>query len=327
MVTLSTGELTIGGLGIIAPGISGPRQALDPAAPPAPGWFRADVALPGRGYRRLPDACKYLLAAARLAISDSGDRFLEHEPDSRAAVVATNNVSAALMEELDSTIILKGAEELPPSLTPFMIMSLFASRLSMEHEITGFNLTVNSPVTAGLEAIQIASRAIAAGRASAVLVGAVEEALSPTQFAGTGSQTGAVVLACESAGTGATGYGTCRARSAFLDPAQTGDAAVAAAFGQLIGADPPDQIDAVVEDSALGAAAVRWLERLAGEVEVVVVPTPMHAGCLVPLQRVAGLLAQHHPTRTRRAVLAAGGQGTIALAELSSTEVADVRSP
>lgn len=340
MVTLRTGELTVGGLGIIAPGISGPRQALDQAAQADPDWFQANVALPGRGYRRLPDACKYLLAAARLAISDSGDRFLEHEPDSRAAVVATNNVSAALMEELDSTIILKGAEELPPSLTPFMIMSLFASRLSMEHEITGFNLTVNSPVTAGIEALQIAARAIAAGRASTVLVGAVEEALSPAQFAGSGSQAGAVVLCCESTGTGTGGYGTCRARSAFLDPAETGDAAVAAAFGQLVGDDPPERIDAVVEDSAGGAAAIRWLRRLPGEVDIVVVPTPVHAGCLVPLQRVAGQFAQENPTRTRRAVLAVGGQGTIALAELtvaparsaaasaesSSKEVADVGS-
>lgn len=196
MVTLSTGELSVTGLGIMVPGISGPDEALASAAEAVADWFRAEVSLPGRGYRRLPDACKYLLAAARLAIGDAGGRFLEHDPCRRAAVVATNNVSAALMEEMDNTIILKNAEELPPSLSPFMIMSLFASRLSMEHDITGFNLTVNSPLTAGIEAIQIAARALAAGRASAVLVGAVEEALSPAQFAGSGSQAGAAVLCC-----------------------------------------------------------------------------------------------------------------------------------
>jgi 3-oxoacyl-[acyl-carrier-protein] synthase II len=317
VVTLSTSELAVSGLGIMAPGISGPAQALSPAAAAAPGWFQAEVALPGRGYRRLPPACKYLLAAARLAITDGGGRLAEHERDLRAAVVATNNVSAALMEEMDYTIIFKGAQELPPSLSPFMIMSLFASRLSMEHDITGFNLTVNSPVTAGLEAIALAARAVAAGRASAVLVGAVEEALSPAQSADPGSQAGAAVLYCEPDTGGTAHYGRCRARSAFVDPEQAGTPALAAVLDQLLGDSAPGRIDAVLEDSAIGTAAARWLDRLSSERDIVVVPVAAHAGCLLPLQRVVGLLAQEHATQATHGVLAVSGQGPVALAELT----------
>lgn len=317
MVALSTGELAVAGLGIAAPGVSGPGDALTPAGAANPEWFQAEVALPGRGYRRLPAACKYLLAASRLAIGDAGNRLGQTGRDHRAAVVATNNAAAALLEELDYTIIEKGAEELPPSSTPFMVMSLFASRLSVEHDITGFNLTVNSPATAGLEAIQIASRAIAAGRASTVLVGAVEEALSPSQSSGPGSQAGAAVLYCEPAATGIARYGTCRARSAFLDPAAAAGDAAAAVFAALVGNDPPGRIDAVLDDSAVGAAAARWLDHLAGEVDVCIVPAVTDGGCLAPLQRVVGLFAQEHATCARRAVLAASAQGTIALAELT----------
>jgi 3-oxoacyl-[acyl-carrier-protein] synthase II len=340
VVTLSTGELAVAGVGIVAPGISGPHSALASAGEATPEWFQAAVALPGRGYRRLPSACKYLLAAARLAIDDAGNRLSETGRDRRAAVVATNNAGAALLEELDYTIIRTEAAEMPPSSTPYMIMSLFASRLSVEHDITGFNLTVNSPVIAGLEAIQIAARAVAAGRASTVLVAAVEEALSPSQSPGGGSQAGAAVLYCEPARTGTGRYGTCRARSAFLDPAGTDAGTAAAVFASLVGDDPPSRIDAVLDDSAVGTAAARWLDRLTGECDVVLVPAAAHGGCLTPVQRVIGLFAQEHAASTRNGVLAASAQGAIAFAELTvaprratastattSREEADVRSP
>ncbi|MCQ4044864.1 beta-ketoacyl synthase N-terminal-like domain-containing protein [Streptantibioticus rubrisoli] len=312
---MSTGELAVVGMGIVAPGISGPEGALAPLGEAAPGWFRAEVALPGRGYRRLPDACKYLLAASRLAVSDAGDRFSKTERNHRAAAVAINNTGAALLEELDYTIMREGAEELSPSSSPFIAMSSFASRLSMEHGITGFNLTVNSPFTAGLEALRIAARAVAAGRARAVLVGAVEEALSPSQSTGPGSEAGAAVLHCEPAVEGNARYGTCGVRGAFLAPDAAGDAA--AVLGPLVGDDPPGRIDAVLDDSAVGTAAARWLDRLADKREVVIVPAPAQAGCLAPLQRVMGLFAQQHTAPTRRAVLAASAQGTLAFAELT----------
>ncbi|MER5781864.1 beta-ketoacyl synthase N-terminal-like domain-containing protein [Streptomyces mobaraensis] len=316
---MSAGGLAVVGMGIVAPGVTGPEDASGPVLrEAAPGWFRADVALPGRGYRRLPDACKYLLAASRLAVRDAGDRFAETAPDDRGATVAMNHAGAALLEELDGTITREGAAELPPSAAPFIAMSSFAGRLSLEHGITGFNLTVNSPVTAGLEALAVAARAVAAGRARTVLVGAVEEALSPSQRCGGGWEAGAAVLQCEPA-AGASGgrYGTCRARGGFLRPGATAGEA-AAAFARLTGGDDlPDRVDAVLDDSAVGAAAARWLERrAAGGREVVVVPADAQAGCLTPVRRVVGLLARRHPAPARCAVLAASALGSLAWAEV-----------
>ncbi|WP_198351576.1 beta-ketoacyl synthase N-terminal-like domain-containing protein [Streptomyces typhae] len=366
MSTARTGQLAVVGLGLVAPGVSGPADAPAPAGAVAPGWFEAESALPGRGYRRLPDACKYLLAASRLAVGDAGDRLAQTGRDHRGAAVAINNTGAALLEEMDHTIMRAGAEEMSPSSSPFIAMSSFASRLSMEHGITGFNLTVNSPVTAGLEALQIAARAVAAGRARAVLVAAVEEALSPSQTqsrrqprspvsgprppsaagawppptagawptsaadagpsaatgppsqaSADGTEAGAAVLYCEPVVGGYARYGTCGARGAFLDPESAGRDADAV-LGPLLGDDPPGRIDAVLDDSAVGTAAARWLDRLTGGAcEVVVVGAPAQAGCLTPLQRVVGLFAQEHTAPTRRAVLAASAMGTLAYAELT----------
>jgi 3-oxoacyl-[acyl-carrier-protein] synthase II len=317
VVPLTVGELAVSGLGIAAPGVSDPDGALARLPEAAdPDWFQGEFARPGRGYRRLPPATRYLLAAAEQAVGDAGDRWSRTRSDRRAAVVATNNAGAALLEELDTTIIRHGAQELSPLLSPYSTMSSFASRLSVEHGIAGFTLSVNSPATAGLEAIEIACRALAAGRAATVLVSAVEETLSASQSA-RASQAGAAVLCCRPAAAGPARYGTCRARSAFLDPAAAADGP--AVFAGLLGDTPPDRIDAVLEDSAVGTAAARWLDRLAGDCDVVIVPTAAHAGCLTPLHRVVGLLAQEHATRTRRAVLAASAEGTLALAELIVT--------
>jgi 3-oxoacyl-[acyl-carrier-protein] synthase II len=148
------------------------------------------------------------------------------------------------------------------------------------------------------------------------------------------------VLYCEPAAAGTARYGTCKARSAFLNPAEASGDDAAAVVRQLAGDDPPDRIDAILDDSAIGAAAARWLDHLSGECDVVIIPTSAEAGCLVSVQRIVGLFAEQHETLTRRAVLAASGHGAIALAELAvaprqaapapaanSREEADVRSP
>ncbi|MET8976962.1 beta-ketoacyl synthase N-terminal-like domain-containing protein [Streptomyces sp. NPDC004539] len=315
---MSVTEVAVAGLGIVAPGVSGPGDALGAAGEARAGWFRADVALPGRGYRRLPDACKYLLAASRLAVGDAGERFAKVERNRRAAVVGINNTGASLLDELDRLIIEDRADEMSPSASPFIAMSSYAGRLSTEHDVTGFNLTVNSPVTAGLEALRIAARAMAAGRARAVLVGAVEEALSPAQATGPATEAGAVVLHCEPVTSGEARYGTCGVRAAFLDPARAGTDA-GAVLTELLGTDPPPRIDAVLDDSPPGTAAARHLDRLtdAYGVDVVVVPSSAQAGCLTPLRRVLGLFAQEHPAPARRGVLAVSALGTLAFAELT----------
>lgn len=305
---MSVGEVAVVGLGIVAPGVAGPQDALAPAEEALPGWFQAGVSLPGRGYRRLPDACKYLLAASRPA---AGERFAATERGQRAAVVGINNTGASLVDELDRLIIADRAEEMSPSASPFIAMSSFAGRLSIEHDITGFNLTVNSPVTAGLESLRIAARAMAAGRARAVLVGAVEEALTPAQWSGPGTpEAGAVVLHCEPSGSEAR-YGTCRVRTGFLAPG----ADPAASLVPLLGDDPPRRIDAVLDDSEVGTAVARWLSSRA--YDVVHVPSPAQAGCLTPLRRVLGHFAREHSVPTRRGVLAASALGTLAFAELT----------
>jgi 3-oxoacyl-[acyl-carrier-protein] synthase II len=300
-------SMVITGLGIVAPGVGKPAEAL--ITTPEPDWFDVAAALPGRGYKRLPRACQYLLAAAKLAIADAGDPLSSVDSTRRGVVAGTNNAGADLLETIDRTIIGSDSGELSPLTAPFMAMSSFASRLSTEFAIQGFNLTTNSPGTAGLDAVGIAARALRTGRADVLIVGATEDAPPPGQRNEL-PDVGAAVLICEPAGKaaarGTAVYGTCQVRSVFLNPV-TPDTAALDRLSHV------DTIDAVLDDSPVSETVRGWLS---GK-NVTEHATGLDGGCLTPMRVLLGLLTTGDHEPARRAVLTASAEGTVALAELT----------
>ncbi|MFI1918366.1 beta-ketoacyl synthase N-terminal-like domain-containing protein [Nocardia sp. NPDC020380] len=299
-------------LGVVAPGVDGAATALRPG-PVAADWFDLATALPGRGYKKVPAAGQYLLAAARAALAADDAAVEAAGPEGTGAVVGTNNAGAEVLESMDRTVIDTGAEDLSPARAPFMAMSLFASRLSPEYGINGFNLTTNSPATAGLDAVAIAARALAAGRASVLLVGATEEVPPAERFNGPADR-GAAVLICESPSAararGAYVYGCCTARSAYLDPVVP---EVAPVLERLLSDTGPGEpaVDAVLDDSPVGAAVANWLATQVPSGLLTVTRTVRDAGCLTPIRVLAGRLATDSGPR-RRLIIAASAYGNLA---------------
>ncbi|MGW1993793.1 beta-ketoacyl synthase N-terminal-like domain-containing protein [Embleya sp. NPDC001921] len=319
-------RMRVTGLGVIAPGVDRPDGALGPRLAARPGWFEVAQALPGRGYRRLPAGCLHLLAAARAASLDTGPWFTEVPAHRRAAVVGTNNAGAALIEEFDRTIIDLGAAELPPARVPYMAMSMFAARLAPEHLLRGFDLTTNSPAVAGLDALQSAARALAAGRASVVLAGAVEEPPPAAQRSSARSgaapaDIGAAVLVCEpeeALAGGAGVYGYCSTYSAFLPGPDSARAVLEALWRQLAhDGPPPHHIDTVLDDSAIGAAVAARLAELAPDGEITAVPAAIGGGCLTPVRRVVGRLGTPGGLTDRLAVVAASAHGHLSITDIT----------
>lgn len=319
--------LAITALGIIAPGVDGPATALRPTPDAPADWFDPATALPGKGYKKVPVGGQYLLAATRAALAADGAAVAAAGPERTGVVVGTNNVGAETLESMDRTIIDAGAEELSPARGPFMAMSLFASRLSPEHQINGFNLTTNSPATAGIDALAIAARALAAGRASVLLVGAVEAAPPPHRFSGPADR-GAAMLICEptaaATARGAHVHGHCSARSAFLDPVAPDAAPV---LERLVGsqystdAAGSGEVDAVLDDSPVGAAVAQWLSAHVPADRLTLTRVVTDAGCLTPIRLLVGRLAAAAvprstaaPVAQRRLILTASSHGNVAVA-------------
>ncbi len=306
-------EMAITGVGVTLPGAKAPEDVLasTECLGEPPGWFDVSTALPGRGYKRLPVACQYLLAASAEALADAGDPLRRVPAERRGLVVGTNNAATALTDRMDRTIIDAGADEISPLAAPFFAVSLLASRVAAEHSIRGFALTANSPRTAGLEALQLGSRALARGRGEALLVGATEDTLPRDEPGNAGSESGSVVLVCvpTASGTNGASYGTCRVRTAFLAPGVTPGGVLDEAWNAVCaGAREPRVVDAVLDDSPVGEAVAAWLATK----PVSSAPVRAGAGCLSPLRRVAGLLATG---ASDHVVVTAAAEGGVAFAQ------------
>ncbi|WP_262699781.1 MULTISPECIES: beta-ketoacyl synthase N-terminal-like domain-containing protein [Streptomyces] len=290
--------------------------------------FDFRTALGRHGYKYLPAASQYFLAAAKRALAQAGpDALAAVGPEERGAAVGTNSAAVALHHTMDRTVTATGAGDLSPVTAPYFSINLFGSRLATEHDLKGFNLTFTSPRVAGLEAIQTGQRALAAGRARRLLAGATEEALPEVEPGADTSEAGAVALVLEpepaARGRGVAALGRVGVRSFFLPPrvAASAEGAERAAALLRYALDAlghrPDRslaVTAVLDGSPVGAAMAAALDEkalggraLAGRPERV----RAGAGALEPVARVAAALGapEGHP----HAVVTAAAEGNAAV--------------
>ncbi|WP_413809266.1 beta-ketoacyl synthase N-terminal-like domain-containing protein [Streptomyces sp. OE57] len=290
--------------------------------------FDFRTALGRHGYKYLPAASQYFLAAAKRALAQAGpDALAAVGPEERGAAVGTNSAAVALHHTMDRTVTATGAGDLSPVTAPYFSINLFGSRLATEHDLKGFNLTFTSPRVAGLEALQTGQRALATGRARRLLAGATEEALPAVEPGADTSEAGAVALVLEpepaARGRGAAALGRVGVRSFFLPPKAAASAEGAERAAALLRdaldalghrPDQPLTVTAVLDGSPVGEAMAAALDEkalggraLAGKPERV----PAGAGTLEPVARVAAALGapEGHP----HAVVTAAAEGNAAV--------------
>ncbi|GDY53957.1 hypothetical protein SVIO_045800 [Streptomyces violaceusniger] len=289
--------------------------------------FDFRTALGRHGYKYLPAASQYFLAAAKRALAQAGPDALEAVgPEERGAAVGTNSAAVALHHSMDRTVTVTGAGDLSPVTAPYFSINLFGSRLATEHDLKGFNLTLTSPRIAGLEALQTGQRALATGRARRLLAGATEEAL-PEGEPGRAPRRPGPSRWCWSpnrppaAGGGGAGPG---GRPLVLPAAEggrlrRGAEQAAALLRDALDAlghrpDRPLAVTAVLDGSPVGEAMAAALDEkalggraLAGKPERV----PAGAGALEPVARVAAVLGA--PDGHAHAVVTAAAEGNAAV--------------
>lgn len=136
-----------------------------------PSWFDPRPYLGERGYKYHSPATR-MLAAATVAL----ERKLP-EPAQRehwGVVVGTNFGNFDVLAEFAATIANSGADALPPMAAPNFSVNVAASQLAIRHGLRAFNITLTQDIRAGADALLEGMLAVAAGRAAAVIAGAVE---------------------------------------------------------------------------------------------------------------------------------------------------------
>ncbi|MCM2387931.1 beta-ketoacyl synthase N-terminal-like domain-containing protein [Streptomyces albipurpureus] len=300
--TASGAALVVSGIGVVTPWTDQPEKAAVSDRPAVPGqWFDHRTRLGPRGYKYLPPASQFFLAAAKYALVDADDDPARHPAEQRGAAVGTNSSAVALHDGMDRTVLEESADALSPVAAPYFSINLFGSRLATEHGLKGFNLTLTTPRVAGLESLETGARAVAAGRATWLLAGATEEALPEEQPGHGSSERGAVALVLEPADAvrarGGRAYGRCQVSSHFLAPASAAsaegperarrliDRGLAGWGGAALGEAGAPRVIAVVDGSAVGRAVVSAVGPSAAVAAA-------GAGALEPLLQVAAALTE-----------------------------------
>lgn len=309
-----TADPVVTGIGVVT------EAALDPGCERRKGWFdhRAEL---GRGYKYLPRASQYLLAATARALADTGARLAGVPEHHRAITVGTNNGVSELQGEFDRTVIEGDSTLLSPATVPYFSVNLVGSRVAMEHSLKGFSLGVHSPRVAGLEAVQHGVRALRAGRARWLLTGAAESPLDRSEPGAGDGEDGAVALVVEEAGEvaarGGRVHGRVRVHSFLLPPPVAGspggreraERLLATAFTALgVGGRRPQVWLVGGDDAVTGTVGAALGE---GAIEV-----PAGAGCLGPAVRVAELLREAF---TEQLVIGVAAQGNVSVAHVVPT--------
>jgi 3-oxoacyl-[acyl-carrier-protein] synthase II len=258
-------------------------------------WFDVRRDLGRHGYKYLPPACRYLLVAARRALG--GAAFAGVAEQARGVAVGTNNATVAVLDRIDRTVVAAGSTELSPVDVPFGTVNVLTSRLAVEHRCRAFALTTVSPVTAGLEALGAAVRALRAGRAEVVLAGAMEDQ---------GSEAGAVVLVVR------RGEGpSCTVRTLLLPPRRPSlDLLKGAVTGLVDRADLP--LHVVLDGSAHAADVAAAVGDVLGRGADT--HTVAFDAALIPTVRLAELLE----AGTDALLLVAAGTGNVGLARITA---------
>lgn len=229
MTDVSADELVVTGAGVVTPWGDSPEAAAAAGGVPmvdAGDWFDYRDRLGPRGYKYLPAAAQYALAAARGALADGG-RPDAVPADRRGFLLATNAGLAGLFDAMDATVAESGAAGISPASAPYFAVNVLGNRLAGELALKGFALTVATARTAALDALSTAAVVLASGRADTLVLVATEDRVPESR--GGGGEQGAVVLTLETpVGARARGSAvraTVRVRSLFVPPAALDDRA------------------------------------------------------------------------------------------------------
>ncbi|MGW7047794.1 beta-ketoacyl synthase N-terminal-like domain-containing protein [Streptomyces avermitilis] len=322
------------------------------AMPGAERWFDHRERLGPRGYKYLPAAAQYALAAARAALADGG-RPDAVPADRRGLLLATGAGLASLFDAMDATVAEDGgAAHLSPATAPYFAVNVLGNRLAAELELKGFALTVATARTAAADALSTGALALAAGRCDTLVLAAAEEPLPAAR--GGGGEQGAAAFTLEplaaARARGARVHGTLRARSLFVPPGALRDSAgreraaayLTAALADLLlgpAGGPPVPVSpdlGLVLDLDLGESAVGEAVALAvagavpgdgppatgprlpvpsGAPEIAHSPGAHRVGCLGPAFAVAHAVTS--PDGPDRLVVCATGAGHVALVRVS----------
>lgn len=134
--------------------------------------------------RRMDRFAQLAIAAAKMAVEDSGLDLETIDKERAGAVVGCGIGGVTTFEEQKEILMTKGPGRVSPFFVPMLISNMAAGHLSIAFGLQGASSTVVTACASATNAIGEAMRLIERGEADVVLAGGTEAPLTPLAFAG-----------------------------------------------------------------------------------------------------------------------------------------------
>ncbi len=139
--------------------------------------FSVEAFIPKKEARRMDPFCHYGVAAAKMAMDDSGLDMSREDPR-RIGVVAASGVGGLQILQAQMDVLrTRGPGRFSPFMIPQMITNILPGLISINHNLKGPNFAVVTACASGTHCIGEALALIRAGKADAMVAGGAEGAI------------------------------------------------------------------------------------------------------------------------------------------------------
>ncbi len=146
--------------------------------------FQAVDFLPRKEARRTPRFIAYAVAAARMALEDSGLKVDDQNADRIGVMTGCGIGGLSVLERNYKVLLERGPKRVSPFLIPMMIGNMAPGMISIQLGVRGPNTSIATACAAGSHAIGDAFKLVQSGRADAMITGGVESVITPTCISG-----------------------------------------------------------------------------------------------------------------------------------------------
>lgn len=147
--------------------------------------FKAEDWVPEKEISRTDPFVWFGMAAAEMAMRDSGLKDLQGLDPTRAGVLIGSGIGGLqTIESSKEVLMAKGPRRITPFLIPMLIGNMASGMVSIRYGYKGPNMSIATACATGNHAIGEAARIIQRGEADIMLCGGAEAAITPLGLAG-----------------------------------------------------------------------------------------------------------------------------------------------
>lgn len=136
--------------------------------------FNADEFIPKKEQRRMDPFCRYGIASAKMAVTDSGIDFSKEDPWRSGVLIGSGIGGLQVLLQQSRVFLERGPSRFSPFMIPQMIVNILSGLVAIEHGLRGPNFAVVSACATATHSIGEALRLIQHDEADIVLAGGAE---------------------------------------------------------------------------------------------------------------------------------------------------------